>query len=233
MNKFLKIGSVVIASIFYILIENCSAKESIYIGINNQICKTCFNKDHGDTIFNKVSSGFNPFFGVNFKENFALELGYQHIKANRTVTLHFNDIGLGFPLPQAMEPATFSSKFTIKGPHFDAFAYTPRYDGFPLRFFSGIGISRTTVIFKRKCMQFGIYSRGLTRTFEKTRTLRRITLGAELDLNDNLSFRVSSIFINTKKLTSHTSDGLANIASNKVVPKNTVCYSIGFKYTFK
>lgn len=210
------------------------AKElPFYFGADGQYCKMCFKKNFGDNLYSKKSLGLNPFFGINIKDSpFAIEIGYQYCDSSRTSTLTANEYASGVQVPQTLEPITFRSSLKLKGPHVNLFLLTPRYDAYPLQFFGGIGVSHTKATFERATMQYNAFVGKTNRKMEASRSLRRLTLGANYFFTEDFAIRATLVLVNTEKLHAFASDGIQSHFIPEVRPQNSVYYGIGLRWRF-
>lgn len=205
---------------------------SMYFGADSQLCRTHFEDHFGGNILKKEALGLNPFFGINLNSVFSVEIGHQYLKSSKTRTLHTNEYSAGLRMPEILTPVTFKSSFILKGPHINLLASTPTYSQLPVQFFGGIGISHTKATFLRKTMQIYDIVGIRTRRIEAYRSLTRLTFGMNYFFNKDFAIRASIVFLNTHKLQAFANDGIYNIQSPEIRPKNSICYGIGLRWGF-
>jgi len=204
-----------------------------YFGADVQYCKMCFKQNYGDNLYSKKSLGLNPFVGINIKDSpFSIEAGYQYCDSSRTSTLTANEYASGAQIPQTLEPMTFRSSLKLKGPHVSLLLLTPRYDAYPLQFFGGIGVSHTKATFERATMQFNSFVGKTNRKMEASRSLRRLTLGANYFFTENFAIRATLALVNTEKLHAFASNGIQSHFIPEVRPQNSVYYGLGLRWGF-
>ena len=204
-----------------------------YFGADVQYCKMCFKQNYGDNLYSKKSLGLNPFVGINIKDSpFSIEAGYQYCDSSRTSTLTANEYASGVQVPQMLEPITFRSSLKLKGPHVSLLLLTPRYDVYPVQFFGGIGISHTKATFERATMQFNSLVGKTNRKMEASRSLRRLTLGANYFFTENFAIRATLALVNTEKLHAFASNGIQSHFIPEVRPQNSVYYGLGLRWGF-
>lgn len=204
-----------------------------YFGIDGHVLTTEFRNNYGQNILKRDMIGASPFIGIDLNERFSVEGGYQYLKNSRVSTLESGHIAAGMPVPSALAPATFKSWAIFKGPHVSLLVKTPVHQCVPIQFFGGAGVSRIEANFYRKTLQLGCVVGSVTRRIHISKTLIKLTLGANCFLSENFALRGQVNFMNTKKLKAFSKDNVCNyLFVPEIRPKNSIFYSIGLRWSF-
>lgn len=234
MKKIIKIIFTSILTLSTIKVSHAFDKNDMvaYVGLDSQFCKMCFSKECGGNLFKKRSIGANPHVGLFLSGNSSIEIGYQYLKSSKIGSFSGSEVFHIIPVPPALGSITLQSSYIIKAPYIAFSVFTNKYENIPFRFFASAGLSHATAKFLRKTVQIGPFQGGITRHFEKTKTLRRFSIGGLYDLTDSLSLKGSLIFLNTGKLNASPNDGIHSIVHYRILPKNMVCYGLGLNFKF-
>jgi hypothetical protein len=227
----------IVALFFFALCGSAHSNETLdknmYFGADAVACKMCFKEEAGGNLFKKNSIGCNPFVGISVNDYVSVEAGYQYIGSTRVGVLQTGDqVGRNVVINQPMSPVTYKSSFVIKGPHVNIFLKSQKLLKTPISVFMGIGLSESRARFERKTIQFTNIVGFRTRVFEKSKTLKRLTFGANYEVSDNMSCRITAVVMDTRKLHAYPNDGTYSLYVSEIIPKNIICYSAGLKWKF-
>lgn len=226
----MKLITLVIVSIIFPSV----LQASLHLGIECQGLNMPYNAGYGDNLLNRSTVGINPIIGYRFNENIGIEGGFRYHSHHRTVTLKQNEVSAGEVIGKAIAPAVFDTSMRLKGPHINLVISTTKSIDNPLQLFMGFGLSETKATFYRHTIQAGHVNLHniFTRKMEQTRTLRRLMVGANYYLTENLAIRCSSVFEDTNKFKVFANDGVATARQPGILPKRSINYGVGFSYHF-